>query len=52
MTQLKANEYTLEMCVGYINNVKAFDSVEHRDLFTALRKIGANESYVQLLKDI
>ena len=31
---------------------KAFDSVERKDLFTALRKVGVNEGYVQLLEDI
>ena len=48
----KANEYNLELCVGYIDYEKAFDSVEHKDLFTALRKVGVNEGYVQLLEDI
>ena len=33
----KANEYNLKLCVGYIDYEKAFDSVEHKDLFTALR---------------
>ncbi|XP_072014755.1 uncharacterized protein [Amphiura filiformis] len=33
----KANEYNLKLCIGYIDYEKAFDSVEHRDLFTALR---------------
>ena len=48
----KANEYNLELCVGYIDYEKAFDSVEHEDLFTALRKVGVNEGYVKLLEDI
>ena len=48
----KANEYNLELCVSYIDYEKAFDSVEHKDLFTALRKVGVNEGYVQLLEDI
>ena len=48
----KANEYNLELCVGYIDYEKAFDSVEHKDLFTALRKVGVNKGYVQLLEDI
>ena len=48
----KANEYNLELDVGYIDYEKAFDSVEHKDLFTALRKVGINEGYVQLLEDI
>ena len=48
----KANEYNLELCVGFIDYDKAFDSVEHKDLFTALCKVGVNERYVQLLEDI
>ncbi|XP_072048312.1 uncharacterized protein [Amphiura filiformis] len=32
----KANEYNLKLCIGYIDYEKAFDSVEHKDLFTAL----------------
>ena len=48
----KANEYNLELCVGFIDYDKAFDSVEHNDLFTALCKVGVNERYVQLLEDI
>ncbi|PIK41247.1 hypothetical protein BSL78_21886 [Apostichopus japonicus] len=38
--------------MGCIDYVKAFDSVEHKDLFAALRKVGINEGYVQLLEDI
>ena len=34
----KANEYQLNLCVGYIDYEKAFDSVEHADLLIALRK--------------
>ena len=45
----KANEYQLKLCVGYIDYEKAFDSVEHSDLFTALRKIGVSEGYMCIL---
>ena len=48
----KANEYQIKLCVGFIDYEKAFDSVEHSDLFLALRKIGINEGYVQILEDI
>ena len=47
----KANEYQLQLCVGYIDYEKAFDSVEHTDLFTALRNIGVGEIYVQILEN-
>ena len=48
----KANEYQLNLCVGYIDYEKAFDSIEHAELFIALRKTGVNETYVKILEDI
>ena len=48
----KANEYQLNLCVGYIDYEKAFDSVEHADLFIALRKTGVNETYVKIIEDV
>ncbi len=48
----KSNEYQLHLCVGFIDYEKAFDSVEHADLFRALRKTGVNEGYVQIIEDI
>ena len=35
----KANNYQLELCVCYIDYKKAFDLIEHSDLFTTLRKV-------------
>ena len=48
----KANEYQLDLCLGFIDYEKAFDSVEHKDLFRALRKVGINEVYVCILEEI
>ncbi|XP_072016971.1 uncharacterized protein [Amphiura filiformis] len=48
----KSNEYQLDLCIGFIDYEKAFDSVEHQDLFQALREIGINEGYVCILEDI
>ena len=42
----KSNEYQLPLCVGFIDYQKAFDSVEHHNLFQSLRKIGINEAYI------
>ena len=39
------------MCIGFIDYGKAFDSMEHPDLFQALREIGINERYVCILED-
>ena len=36
----KSNEYQLDLCIGFIDYEKAFDSIEHPDLFQALREIG------------
>ena len=48
----KANEYQLNLCVGYMDYEIAFNSVEHADLFIALRKTGVNETYVKIIEDI
>ena len=48
----KANEYQLKLCIGFIDYEKAFDSVEHDNLFAALRKVGVNEGYVKIIEDI
>jgi hypothetical protein len=48
----KSNEYQLHLCIGFIDYEKAFDSIEHPDLFKALREIGINEGYVCILEDI
>ncbi len=48
----KTNEYQLNLCLGFIDYEKAFDTVEHKDLFIALRKTGINENYICLLEDI
>ena len=47
----KANEYNLNLWVEYIDNEKAFNSVQRKDLFTALRKVGTNDRCVQLLEE-
>ena len=48
----KSNEFWLPLCIAYINYKKAFDSVEHEVIFQALRHIGINESYINIIEDI
>ena len=48
----KANEYQLQLCLGFVDYQKAFDSIEHTDMFDALRKINIEEGYVRILEDI
>ena len=38
--------------MGYIDNEKAFDSIEHETIFKALRLIGINETRLNILEDI
>ena len=35
----KCNELKRSLCIGYIDNGKAFDSIEHEVIFKALRSI-------------
>ena len=35
-------------CIGYIDNEKAFDSIEHEAIFKALRLIGINKTYITI----
>ena len=42
----KCNEFNRPLCIGYINYEKAFDSIEHKAIFKALRSIGINETYI------
>ena len=39
----KCNEFKRPLCIGYIDYEKAFDSIEHKAIFKALRSIGINE---------
>ena len=48
----KANEYQLDLCIGFIDYEKAFDSNEPPDLFKAMGEIGINEDYVCILEYI
>ena len=48
----KSEEYQLPLVIGFIDNEKAFDSIEHFSIFEALRKINVNETYVKILENI
>ena len=47
----KCNEFKRPLCIGYIDNEKVFDSIEHKAIFKALRSIGINETYITILED-
>ena len=54
MNQLKekCNEYNLPLCVAFVDYEKAFDSVETQTTLQALQKIGIDDGYIDILKDI
>ena len=47
----KSNEYSLSLCIGFIDLEKAFDTVEHFAIFEALRKTNINETYINILQN-
>ena len=51
ITQLvkKCNEYTLPLCLVFVDYEKAFDSVEHNGIVDAMRAHGIHETYVATL---
>ena len=48
----KSNEFSKQLCIAFIDYEKAFDSVEHEDIFKALRSIAINETYIKIIEDI
>ena len=48
----KSNEYNSQLCTGFTDYEKAFDTVEHVAIFEALRKTHINETYVKVLQHI
>ena len=51
ITQLieKSNEYRLPLCLAFVDYEKAFDSVEHGGIISALREHGVHQAYVETL---
>ena len=47
----KCNEFKRPLCIQYIDYEKAFNSIEHKAIFKALRSIGINETYITILED-
>ena len=45
----KCNEFKRPPCIDYEN---AFDSIEHKAIFKALKSIGINETFITILEDI
>ena len=47
----KCNEFNRPLIIGYIDYEKAFDSIEYKAIFKALRSIRINETYITILED-
>ena len=48
----KSNEFSLPLCIAYIDYEKALESIKHEVVFQALRSIGINELYINIIEDI
>jgi len=48
----KTKEYCLDMCLGFVDYEKAFDSLDHQSLLDALQKQIDDEKYIRIIKAI
>ena len=48
----KAQEYNLDLYMAFIDFAKAFDSVEHVSILTALQNQGVEEKYIRIIAQI
>ena len=48
----KCNEYTIPLCLVFVDYEKAFDSVKHNGIIDAMRAHGIQETYVETLASI
>ena len=44
-------EYIIPLYMAFIDYEKAFDSIQHRAVFEALRTHGVQEKYINILKE-
>ena len=52
LIQEKAEEFKHECWIAAVDFMKAFDSVEHHSIWTALREQGVGEEYIALLRSL
>ena len=48
----KSKEYQFNLCLGFIDNEKAFENIDHQSLLTALEKQCIDRKYIQIIKAI
>ena len=47
----KTNEYQIPLHMDFVDYEKAFDSIQHKAVFTALKHHGVQEKYINVLKE-
>ena len=47
----KTTEYNIPLYMAFVDYEKAFDSIQHRAVFEALRKHGVQEKYINIIKE-
>ena len=45
-------EYSIPLYMAFVYYEKAFDSIQHRAVFEALRRRGVQEKYINIIKEI
>ena len=48
----KCREYSIPLCVAFVDYEKAFDSVQTQAILTSLQEQGIEDVYIEILKDI
>ena len=48
----KSKEYQFNLCLGFIDNEKAFENIDHQSLLTTLEKQCIDRKYIQIIKAI
>jgi len=47
----KTKEYRISLHMAFVDYEKAFDSIQHKAVFDALRQHGVEEKYINILKE-
>ena len=48
----KTTEYIIPLYMAFVDYAKAFDSIQHRAIFEALRANGVQEKYIYIIKEM
>ena len=48
----KCREYNIPLCVAFVDNEKAFDSVQTQAILTSLQEQGIEDVYIEIPKDV